>query len=57
MPSEPPDLTHAPPQWKAAFKALKAYAKATGIAKIIVKGATVTLEESPHGIIVRITVP
>lgn len=57
MPKPPPDLEHAPEKWKVAFRQLKAYAQATGLAKVIVKGATVTMKESPDGIIVEITVP
>jgi hypothetical protein len=57
MPEEPPDLKNAPEKWKQAFAQLKAYAKATGLSKVIVKGATVTKEETPDGIVVRITVP
>lgn len=58
MPQEDiPDLQHAPEQWKQAFKALKAYAQATALSKVIVQGATATLEPTPEGIVVRITVP
>jgi hypothetical protein len=57
MSQSPPDLEHAPDKWKQAFKQLKAYAQATSLAKIIVKGATVTFKETPEGIIVTITVP
>ena len=64
-PTPPPDLEKAPQKWKQAFKALKEYAVATGLSKVIVTvrrsdGATVPaqvdMEQSDGGIIVRITV-
>jgi hypothetical protein len=66
MPQLPPDLEHAPPKWKAAFKALRDYAVATSISKVIVQGksaaggmvsAQVDMEQSENGLVIRITFP
>jgi len=65
MPQNPPqDLQKAPRSWKEAFKQLREYAVRTGIEKVIVtetlsdgsvRPAQVDLEQTPTGVIVRIT--